>query len=242
MTPFSFNADRYDLWPLYETIVSYYPIGIYKDAHKLVKSYPGQQRMTSLVEDQIHNDEHFQARFGPFSRLVETSTGLPHQGTTFGMAPCVSGYILLDHTEVAGFTRIRRIHYMVSLLGPYFTIIGDEIAEMEIGGSKMTRTQYLVVSPIDGFQEKFEQLEQIVESYFPGYRFVPCFIYRQPIEGLILGYFDDLNLIYNALFNVYLDLTNWVEGDRSYKAENWQHSDGRKFGTWASYPGNTVVD
>ena len=43
----SFNPDKYDLWPVYETIKSYYPIGI-KPIDSLYLSYPGVQKMNKI--------------------------------------------------------------------------------------------------------------------------------------------------------------------------------------------------
>ena len=78
-----------------------------------------------------------------------------------------------------------------------------------------------------------------IESRFKGFLFVPFGICKQTIEGLDVRYSDEnLNAVFHALFNNYVDLTtSKTIGNEYYKSENWiKEGYVEQGGGWTVYP------
>jgi len=232
---FSFNSHKYNFWPIYETIVKYYPVGISKNNNKLYNFHKGIIELKNLIHDNLVDQENFQSRWKSFDNIIEDNINKKPIGTS-GFSPSFSSLIEIEILDFENLTRIKRIHYLVSLLGPYYTIIGDDLNIIKVGEERLTNINYLVISPFNEFSGLFKILSTEIEKYFQNYRFVPFFILEQEINGLEVP-FSDINTssIFTALFNSQFDFSLPTFGDRQFKEELWITDDWDNSGEFIFY-------
>ena len=235
-----FNSGKFDFWKIYDAIKRFYPIGVKIDENKIYFSYPGLKELEDIVVDNIHDDNHFSERWGSFTKAIEKEIGKEIIGTTSGQAPSFSSYVLLDTISVDDLTRTKELHFFVSLVGPFYTIVGQDNSEVKIYDNRSYKsTSYLVVSPEREFADSFKFICDKIENRFRGFRFVPFEICKQTIEGLYVRYSDEnLNSVFHALFNNQVDLTVGRQiGNDYFKSEDWineRYVD--TSGGWTIYP------
>jgi len=153
---FYFNTEKFDFWKIYEAVKHFYPIGIKKEGSKMYRSYPGLKELENIILDNIHNDEHFIERWSNFTKAIETEISKEIIGTTYGQAPSFSSYALLASTSADNLTRTKELHFFVSIVGPFYTIIGQDNNTVKLEEHKKYRsTSYLVVSPENEFADTF---------------------------------------------------------------------------------------
>jgi hypothetical protein len=236
---FHFNSDKFDFWSIYESIKHFYPIGIKKDDSRMYHSYPGLKELEDRIVDNIHIDEHFNSRWENFTATIQKEIGKEIIDTTYGQAPSFSSYVLLESSSMDNLTRTKEIHFFVSLIGPYYTVIGSDNSAVKVLEGQYKGTSYLVVSPFLEYVDIFKLLCEKIEKQFIGFRFVPFEICRQTIEGLDVRYSDEnLNTVFHALFNNHIGLnTLRTVGDKYYKYDDWLKEgyidDGE---SWSAYP------
>ncbi|MDR3711992.1 MAG: hypothetical protein P4L51_04190 [Puia sp.] len=222
---FSFNHEKYDFWPVYDCIKKYYPIGIPKDDTGLYKSYSGIRSLEKIIIDNIHDEHKFTSGWEAFEKAVEYRTHKIVYGTTSGQTPCFSSFIELERRAAENLTRIREIHFFVSLTGPFYTVLGHDRSEIVLEDDKVYATNFLAISPENEYKELFELICLSIEEKFAGYRFVPYGIYSQRIEGLDIHYTgytgEKLNTIFNALFNNHVDIGARTIGKGFFKSADW---------------------
>jgi hypothetical protein len=236
---FSFNASRFNFWPIYDCIKRFYPLGIKKELNAFYNSYLGLQELKSIIEDNIHNTAHFNERWVKFNKVLEEKYEMTPIGTTYGQAPSFSSFIEIDRKQTENLTRVKKIHFIVSLLGDFYTVIGEDLSEIKFGDRTIYSTNYYIVSPIAEFTEYFTFLCSEIESHFLGYRFVPNAIYEQTIEGLHVNYTDDYpGVIFTAIFNREFYLKRLILGDKYFKNETWGRSDVDRNDEWRIFPPN----
>ncbi|GAB2494582.1 hypothetical protein [Algoriphagus taiwanensis] len=220
----NFNPDKFDFWKIYEAIKGVYPIGINRENSKMFFSYPGLKELEHRIVENIHQAENFSDRWKSFTKELEKELGKEIVGTTNGQAPSFSSYVLLDKISSDEFTRTKELHFFVSLVGPFYTLIGQDTNTVKIEGQgTFGSTSYLVLSPELEFADAFHMLCERIESRFQGFRFVPFDVGRQTIEGLSVPYSDKkLNSVFHALFNDHIDLTIPSKiGKDHFKLEDW---------------------
>jgi hypothetical protein len=219
-----FNSDKFDFWKIYDSIKRFYPIGVKKDESKMYYSYPGLKELEEIIVDNIHNDDHFIERWDSFTKEISIEIGKEVIGTTYGQAPSFSSFVLIDKSSVDNLIRTKELLFCVSLVGPFYTVIGQDNSTVQIDEHTNYRsTSYLVVSPENEFSEVFKLLCDKIEKRFKGFRFVPFELCRQTIEGLDVRYSDEnLNTVFHALFNKQIDLSIWrTIGHDYFKSEDW---------------------
>ena len=233
-----FNPEKFDFWKIYDSIKHFYPIGIKKDESKIYFSYPGLKELENIIVDNIHDDNNFNSRWEDFTKKIERQVGKEIIGTTYGQAPSFSSFVLLETASLENLKRTKELHFFVSLVGPFYTIIGQDNNTVKIEEKYYRSTSYLVVSPENEFSETFALLCDKIEDRLKGFRFVPFEICKQTIEGLYVRYDDEnLNSVFHALFNNHVDLTTRrVIGNEYYKSEDWINEGYvEKGGGWTSY-------
>jgi hypothetical protein len=234
-----FNYEEFDFWKVYDSIKRFYPIGIKKDESRLYYSYAGLKELELIIVDNIHDDKHFEERWGSFTKEVATQIGKEVVGTTYGQAPSFSSFVLLEQTFLDNLTRTKQLHFFVSLVGPFYTIIGEDLSTVKIEEKHYRSTSYLVVSPEGEFADTFLFLCDRIEQRFKNYRFIPFELCRQTIDGLDVHYSDEhLNKVFYALFNDHIELDIWrTIGDNYYKSGDWiKEGYVDEGGGWTSYP------
>ncbi len=233
-----FNSDKFDFWKIYESIKKFYPIGIPKDESKMYYSYPGIKELNSIIVDKIHNDVNFKTYWSNYDRQIENKLQKPVIGTTYAQAPSFSSFVQLETFSFDNFIRSKEVHFFVSLIGPYYTIVGQDTNALKIGVETFRSTNYIVISPENEYTEAFNTLSDQIESRFNGFRFVPFVISGQTIEGLEVRYDDNKSSsVFAALFNNNINLNIHTVGDKYFKSEDWikeDYVDDR--GQWTAYP------
>jgi hypothetical protein len=234
---FSFDFKQYDFWPIYETIKKYYPVGIVwqedDSEESFYQQYPGQKAKDQLIEDNIHLRKNYQQRWGKVLKLLQKQVDQSVEDTSH---PCYSGVIQLEKQETTRFILTKELHFVVSLLGPYYTLYGLDKSWLLLEGelpffpdreehqkhlNHYQTTHAITISPFLEYESIFRIVHQRLKASFPDYRFVPYPIYYQQLQGLYTGEKDSKGYIYQALFNQRLDLTAKARGDVRYGYREW---------------------
>ena len=238
MSMFYFNSDKFDFWEIYESIKRFYPIGIKKDESKMYFSYPGIKALDALILENIHDNTNFTERWVNFTDGLQQQISKEIIGTTYGQGPSFSAYALLDTISLDKVIRTKELHFFVSLVGPFYTVIGRENITVNLDNYSHTSTAYLVVSPENGFADAFKLVCDKIKNRFKGFRFVPFELCRQAIDGLEVRYqSENPNSVFQALFNDLVDLTiQRTIGNDYFGYEDWIRNDYVDLsGGWTSY-------
>src|SRR5688572_2019692 len=126
-----FDAEKFDFWKIYETIRHFYPIGVENSDAKFYRSYPGQIELDQLLSEKIHDQQHFQS-WVSFTDNIAIHLQKEIIGTTNGQSPAYSSVVQLETNTTGNLTRNKEITFFVSILGPYYTIIGQDTNEVRI--------------------------------------------------------------------------------------------------------------
>lgn len=206
MKTFSFNHHQYNLWPIYEVIQKYYPIGVPKNEAKLYFDFPGIKAIEKLLVEQIHQQENFEKTWLSFCGQIEEETGFPLVGTTMGQAPSFSAYLVIEEEQYPNLIYTKELHFAISLLGPFYQIYGvDYIQIIEPNLSAPRIANVITPSPLGAYEKVFIHLEKMIQKKYPTYRLIPFFIGQQYVPKLQVVYSDDeLCSVNQALFNDFL--------------------------------------
>jgi hypothetical protein len=218
----NFNAHTHDLWPIYNAIVKFYPIGLRRDEQSIFFEYPGIKDLGKIVVDVIHKEDEFYQSWLAFERDIASTFNRECQGTTMGQQPALSADLILEKTETENFINIKKLKINLSLVGKFYTIYGiDESASLERQDCQIIRSYYatntVTVSPYKEFEQPFKEVQSLLEARFRDYKFVPFGIHSMIITGLRVRYSDkEVCTVYDALFNGHLDYL----GEMTYKRGN----------------------
>jgi hypothetical protein len=222
-----FFNEKYDFWPVYESIKKYYPIGCILDWEQLHAyrnfDYPGKKMLESLIMENIHDESRYKSHWVAIEKEIEKHTAKEVIGTTYGQSPSFSAYIPIETTTNANMVLIKELYFFQSLLGPYYSVIGVDRTEITTGKQKVYITNYLAASPEDGYADTFRKVDSIISQKLPGYLFTPFALCQQEITGLsVRGASDEHNKkVFHALFNDQIDLDAENIGDTLYGGDKW---------------------
>lgn len=221
----AFNSRKYDFAKISESIRHFYPISISKEDSSYF-SYPGIIDLEKLIVDNIHNESNLKSRWAALMKEIQDQLQKPVIGTIYGQVPSFSAFTQLETSSLDNLTRTKELHFYVSLLGPFYTIIGQDNNIVKVGEKHFGTTNYLTVSPESEYTDAFKLVADKIENLFSGYRFVPYGIYHQKVEGLHLPYTDAAaDTIFHALFTDNTKLTAYVMGDWGYGYDQWINAD-----------------
>ena len=208
-----FDSAKYDFNEIIESILHSYPIGISKEDEGYFSS-PGIQELDKILVDNISNESNYKSRWTDFTKEIEEEVQKPLIGTTYGQTPSFSALRQLEIASLDNLFRTKELHFYLSLIGPFYTILGQDNNTVIVDGKQFCSTNYLTVSPVNEYVEVFKLLAAKIESRFTGYRFVPFGICRQIIEGLYVRYSQrKTQTVFNALFKDNAILTSPIMGD-----------------------------
>lgn len=238
---FDHNIKKYDFWPLYDSIKKSYPIGVSKQEWELdfFLDYPGWKQLQSTIEEKIHDSANFEREWGSFERKLQTLLNKPVVGTTFALAPSFSAFIELERSQVDSRVSVKELYFTVSLLGPYYTIMGRDRTLVTLGENHHVHvTNFLTISPENEYASSFELVCSQIRMQFPNYRFVPFHILNHPLNWLNLLYTDIQPVrVYQAVFNDQLDLLASKVGNEFYRYDDWIREDYQEEeGQWVIFP------
>lgn len=226
LTAFYFNSQKYDFWPIYESIKQYYPLGISREG-SLFFQYSGLDELGKLIEENIHDETNFKQRWDDFEKKLGLLADKEVIGTTYGQSPSFSAYLILESLKLSDRTLNKELFFAVSLVGKFYTVIGRDKTQINLSEITFSEsTNLLIVSPEGIYQSFFEIVCFQIEQQFDGYRYVPFEIATQYLEGLHVMYTDDpADKIFNAIFSEQIDLNANIIGDRYYKSSSWAISE-----------------
>lgn len=239
-----FYPEKYDFWPVYESINKYYPSGLVNESNNGINTqnqsrYKGQYELGTVIIENIHDETIFNTKWKEIDLLIEKKTARAVERTTYGQAPCISGEIELQRSAMPGLVRLKKLNYFISLLGPYYSIIGSDESVISDNGTHYV-TNLLITSPINDYEEIYKLTETVFSEKLPGYRQIPFHLCKERINGLQVNYTDseDTNYLFNALFNDHLNLNTTHVGDILYGADKWIRPDydSSKEKGWTIYP------
>jgi hypothetical protein len=241
---FSFNPQRFDFWPVYETIKQYYPLGLraQQDLDVLLEGYPGQEQRWQLAADNIINTKNYRSRWSAFQKELQSALKKRIHSDTDIANPCFSAYLPLRKEQHNNLTYIKELRFCISFLGPYFTIFGLDQSQLELPmshplhlpGEESSRPGFhsaihaVTVSPYQEYAPLFTALEQQIRLRFPDYRLLPFRMSMQLLEGLP---HDNPSVrrdraVFEALFTSHHNLADLpataFRGDTSYGLDAWQ--------------------
>lgn len=229
---FSFNNKDYNFWPIYESIKTYYPIGIENDYPGIFFDYWGLKKLEDIVVSKVHDKKNYRLEWKDYWEAASQEIKLPIIGTTYGQAPSFSGYIELKNEKGATCDYQEELHFAVSFIGPFYTIIGQSATVVNHQQDDLQHhyraINRITVSPDDHTQKYFDFLSDRIESKFKGYKFIPYYINKQTLKGLRVRYRDEKeNRIYHALFNDIVHFPDYGKydpltmGDEFYRSKDW---------------------
>lgn len=234
-----FNADKFDFWIIHERIKRFYPVGLSKNFNLHFDS-PDCQELIKLAVENIHDEQNYNSRWTIFIEDLEKATGKKGRSTTYGQDTCFSASLILEETKMADLVRTKEISFYVSLIGPFFSIIGIDRSEINFEKNKsFWITNSLTTSPEKDYADIFKLIEQKIEQRFEKYRLVPFRLLTEEIPGLYTKLYDTKTMtVFNALFNGQVDLSSNITGDIYYGSDHWIRKDwdASHEGGWTIYP------
>ncbi|GLU55749.1 hypothetical protein [Dyadobacter frigoris] len=218
---FYFNSNKFDFWEIYDCIKRNYPLSIKKDETGFFSSYPGLIELGHLLTKKFSEGGEYK-KFTDFLLELESNIGKKIEDTTYGQAPSYSGYLEFETFTHENHKRTKELHFYISVLGPFYTIVGMDKNTVTVDWMTFQKPTYLIISPGSEYKENFIFLENNIERQFPGYKFVPYDIYSQNIEGLEV-YYDtgNFNTVFNGIFASSVDFNSMKIGDEFYKYGQW---------------------
>ena len=221
-----FNTAKYDFNEISTSILRFYPIGISPEDEGYF-SYPGIQELDKIVVDNISNESNYKSRWTDFTKEIGSEVQTPLIGTTYGQNPSFSALLQLETASLDNLFRTKELHFYLSLIGPFYTILGQDNNTVKVDEKLFRSTNYLTVSPINEYSEVFKLVAARIESRFTGYRFVPFGICKQKIEGLHVRYHTQhkVQTVFNALFKDNATLTSPIMGDWTFGYDDWIKAD-----------------
>ncbi|MEM7510485.1 MAG: hypothetical protein AAF388_06105 [Bacteroidota bacterium] len=232
---FSFNPKRFNLWPIYDTIKKYYPIGISRDS-EIYGEYEGMKELEEVLKEKNPKPRYYDNYWESFEQIVQQKIGFPLESTTDTQTPSFSAFLTIEsffptveERNVNQMALTTELHFCVSLLGPFYTVYGVRKGVYLVKHRKRFQRQSLnanivnIVYPCGEFETPFLELNELILDQFDGYKFVPYSIFNMEIEGLQVHYGEGLSRkIYYALFN---DSFNFhipiVEEPGHYGFQDW---------------------
>lgn len=233
---FSFIADHYNFWPVYETIRKYYPLGIERQEQGIYFQFAGILELERLIEENVHIQSNYQKRWKKKLDDLSSITGKRIIDTTYGQEPSFCAYIELEHSRIKDYVIEKRLYFTVSIIGSFYTVFETDqtvltVKEVKtINGNSINNFFYkgVIKSTISPYEENkriFQSLRTFIESEFQQYRYIPYLIYSSKLNGLEVRYSENsLNRVYHALFNQQFDFNSAITGDQfSYGFDQWKN-------------------
>ncbi|GAA4325294.1 hypothetical protein [Flaviaesturariibacter amylovorans] len=233
---FAFDEEKFDLWPLYGVIKEHYPLGTFLDGPAPATA-PESAKLEAAMAP-LYNRRQYSKLLAEIMKNVRAAIKRRVYGTTYGYSPSISICAVLATQRTGNLTRTKELHMSVSLIGPYYTIVGFDHSVITWPEEKVAVTNCMVVSPFAEYEDGFRALMRAAESTYPGFRFVPYYIYCMEIAGLRVRMSDgEHNKVYHALFHLYPDITAAPVGDKAFGLESWIRAGYADTGErWVSYP------
>ncbi|WP_428328108.1 hypothetical protein [Mucilaginibacter sp.] len=208
---------------IFDAILKYYPIGVKGDDPAYDK-FPGQIELGDIVIDSIHNRKNYKSRWSDFNKEIRVESKKKTEAVTGAFRPSFSSNLILSKHKHQDLIHFKKLHYSVSLVGPFFTIYGFDETIITDERRQYASINIVTVSPYKEFEADFNFLKSKIEKKFKGYTFIPFTLNFMLIDGLYDPYNNNEEYtIYRSLFDDYLKEYNPLlkRGDSSYGFDRW---------------------
>jgi hypothetical protein len=234
---------KLDSSQLFETIRRHFPIGVLRrneEDKMLYQAYPGLKLYSQSIQHSIHDSSVFEGVWQSLETELESIVGLPVVGTTYGQAPCYSSSIKVRQEQLGSLVRHFDIHIFVSVIGPYFTVIGKDWSEISFEENLLRPTNFYSISPCGRDARLFNTTVDLLKVKFPVYRFIPHCLYSLPVPEFQVPYSDEEeNIVFNGVFNQEFRPRSLIVGDSYFGHEEWVSSNCEsQQGSWEIHPPN----
>jgi hypothetical protein len=235
------NLGKFDPSPLFETIGSHFPIGLRRRTEQdqmNYLTYPGLKLYSSAISDAIHKTANYESIWESVENELSSLSGKPVVGTTYGQAPCYSAFMKIRQEQFGSLTRYFEIHVFVSVIGPYFTVVGKDWSGISVEDLVIRPTNFFLVSPVGNDSDLFMLALELLKRRFPLYRYVPHCFYSLEVPDFEVPYSDEEeNVLFGGLFNQEFRGHGDIVGDSYFGADEWIRSDYESSqGQWSIFP------
>ncbi|MFA0964869.1 hypothetical protein AB9P05_23875 [Roseivirga sp. BDSF3-8] len=231
------DTEEYDYSTIYETIKRYYPPaekGLTAGDLLKTKEY---ERYNRLLRSNFQDKVYYKEKWKAFKAYLKGGLDKPVRETTAVLYPCYSGAITIEKKTSGNLTYIKELHFFISLLGPYYSLIGLDRLEVTLPDLLRTAEQELrernrlyhsrvalTISPCYEYERPMKALARLIGAQFPEYRQVPFALASREWTHTALYTPDShsATLIFHALFGRHFPLTEKVRGDETAGCEDWR--------------------
>ena len=234
MRKFHTEYKDYSFQEIYDTIKTFYPIEEPdRYTSETISSFHGFIEMSRLMEENFINQKNYRERWSKFNKHLKKSIKKSVRSTFTLTNCCYCGEVVLETIETNEYTRTKKLHFFISILGPYFSIYGIDSSSVKLPVQEHG-TEYLqydadhavTVSPISEYQTLFLSLEDSIREWFPGYLFIPYEIGMSTLKGISIEdeYQTTLHpdTIYEGIFGPIATPTCEPRGNQSYGIGDWR--------------------
>lgn len=225
----SFDSDRFTYGEISDVICSIFPAGVDRDDDAW-QTFPGIAVLADRLASAPDGDEW--TYWEETEEQIRQQTGLPVISTTYGQAPCWSGYVQIADSDAAAV----HLHFYVSLLGPWYFVTGDYQAKAQVENRTFRRTLYLAASPVGLFVEAFDAVAAILENRYPGYKPLPFSLVQQQLKEIEVPYAEAFSLFAVLFGDAHIDISAPSVGDTRRGAERWLKEGASPDTGWIALP------
>lgn len=242
----NWGYEEHDFSAIQATLMKYHPI---ENPHQYnkenIEEFKGFKEIEDIIHDNFLITKNYRNRWLHFRKFLENELKKPIQELMHIGYPCYSGALTLAEETEKNLTHTKELHFYISLLGPYYTILGFDKCRvrlpeitLKLNGEKEIRdipfpaNVAVTVSPYLEYEVPFLQLQKKILEYFPDMKFIPFNLNRIKIEGSTLLFRADEPLFRHTVFNALFQPENLfhtnifepksiARGDIFYGLDEW---------------------
>lgn len=234
----NWGYSNHDFSAIHETISKYYPI---EDPHKYyekkIGDFKGVNKIEKILHDNFFNTKNYRERWGKFKKFLKQELKMPIHESMVAFYPCYSGILKLKKEKSKnGNTYSKELHFFISLLGPYYTILGIDKSEINLeeifprlkGGEELRSRSFaanlaITVSPYLEYKDSFLLLQEKILKYFPSLKFIPYDISIKKAKNIAFLNPDSEaeDFVFSALFRPDNFFNAETRGDTYFGFDEW---------------------
>ncbi|MBL0743893.1 hypothetical protein [Chryseolinea lacunae] len=222
----------YNFQSIYDTIKAHFPIDDpEKYTEENIQSFPGLEKIAKAMNDNFVDAKQYR-QWSALNKLLKKEMKKKVESTFSLFNFCYSGAVVLEEIKNANFIKSKKLHFYISVLGPYFSICGIDSStvmmpwDSSIENFPFEATHAVTISPAFEYETAFRSLEDKIRQRFPGYSFVPYDIGMCTLKGI--SFENDhsrdprmTNTIYEGLYGQLAVHTAMPRGDGRYGFADW---------------------
>jgi hypothetical protein len=221
-----FNPAVYDFLPVSDAVKKFYTLGLEKNI-ALHPETPENKLLWEAINNQTDTYKQFNGKWQILITKIRAEISLPLTITTNPQLPCFSAFLQLEENKYADLTRKKGIHFFISLLGEFYSIIGEDSSAIEFEpGQYHHVTNSLTVSPVKEYAGCFNLIYTAIISFFENYRLIPFDVLLTKMDSVYSPWFSDKMNLFETLYNNRLNIKcPNINGDTGFGFENWYRKD-----------------